>query len=86
MAKFIIGVDAFSNPESHEDEFITHTEHPKFIAEIIFAESHDLAGFKFDSLNMIWSEPCEKTELAAAVKEAKAAVEYYTQQSLLMEE
>ena len=86
MAKFIIGVDAFSNPEEHEEEFITHTEFPKFIAEIIFSESSDLAGFKFDSLKMLWNEDCEKKELTAALADAKNAVEYYTKQSLLMED
>ena len=53
MAKFIIGVDAFSDPEALEDEFITHTEYPRFVGEIVFVEARELAGFKFDSIKVI---------------------------------
>ena len=86
MTKFIIGVDAFSNPEALEDEFITHTQYPKFIAEIIFTESHDLIGFKLDSIKIIWNEPCEETVLAAAITEAKTAIQFYTEKTMLLEE
>lgn len=82
MAKFIIGIDAFSNPEELEEEFITHTEFPKFIAEIVFAESFDKLGFRMESLDIIWNEPCEKEELATAMKEAKEAIEFYTAKSM----
>lgn len=86
MTKFIIGVNAFSDPEGLEEEFITHTEYPRFIAEIIFMETQDKLGFKMESLDIIWNEPCNKEELAAAMKEAKKAVEYYTARSMELEE
>lgn len=85
MAKFIIGVDAFSDPEALEDEFITHTEYPRFVGEIVFVEAQELAGFKFDSINVIWNEKCEKADLAEAVREAQDAVKFYTQKSLLLD-
>ena len=83
MTKFIIGVDAFSDPESSEEvEFITHTQQPKFIAEIIFVESQNKVGFKMDSLKIIWNEPCEKKQLALAMVEAEKAIEFYTKKSM----
>lgn len=86
MAKFIIGVDAFSDPEALEDEFITHTEYPRFVGEIIFVEARELAGFKFDSINVLWNEKCEKADLEEALQEAQGAVKFYTEKSLLLEE
>ncbi len=86
MAKFIIGVDAFSDPEALEDEFITHTEYPRFVGEIVFVEARELAGFKFDSIKVIWNEKCEKAELNEVLAEAQAAIKFYTEKSLLLEE
>lgn len=85
MAKFIIGVDAFSDPEGLEDEFITHTEYPRFIGEIIFVEAQELAGFKFDSIKILWNEACDKADLNKALADAKTAIKFYTEKSLLLE-
>ncbi len=83
MAKFIIGVDAFSDPEGEgEQEFITHTEHPKFIAEIIFVETNDKLGFKFDSLKVLWKDDCKERELSLALSEAEKAIAFYTKKSM----
>ncbi len=87
MAKFIIGCDAFSDPDSLEEkEFITHTEFPRFIAEIIFVESDDEFGFILETLNVIWSEPCEKNQLDNALAQAGKAVAYYTEQTMALED
>lgn len=86
MVKFIIGVDAFSDPESSDEkEYITHTEYPRFIAEIFFVESKDKQGFKLDSINLLWSEVCEKNVLSAAMGEAEKAILFYTKKSMEME-
>lgn len=87
MTKFIIGVDAFSDPNAQEKEFITHTQFPKFFAEIIFVESQDQIGFSLDSLKVIWNEKCEKKDLDLAIKDARKAVEFYTEKTMsLMED
>lgn len=88
MTKFIIGVDAFSDPNSSgEKEFITHTQFPKFIAEIIFVETQNQIGFSLDSIKMIWNEKCEKKDLDMAIKDARKAVEFYTEKTMsLMED
>jgi hypothetical protein len=86
-AKFIIGIDAFSNPDNLEErEYITHTQTPKFVAEIIFEESDADFGFSLDSLNIIWSEPCDKQVLDAALKDAEKAIEYYTEQTMMLDQ
>lgn len=86
MTKFIIGVDAFSDPESSDEkEFVTHTQFPKFIAEIIFVESPDKLGFKLDSLKLLWNEACDKKELDLALSEASSAILYYTKKSMELE-
>ena len=83
MTKFIIGVDAFSDPESNDEkEFVTHTQFPKFIAEIIFIESSDKMGFKLDSLKLLWNEACDKNELDLALADAESAILYYTKKSM----
>lgn len=83
MTKFIIGVDAFSDPESSDEkEFVTHAEFPKFIAEIIFVESSDKLGFKLDSLKLLWNEACDKRELDVALADAEKAILYYTKKSM----
>lgn len=86
MTKFIIGVDAFSDPESSDEkEFITHTQYPKFIAEIIFVESSDNLGFQMESLTMLWNEPCEKKDLSQAIADAEKAILFYTKKSMELE-
>lgn len=86
MTKFIIGVDAFSDPESSDEkEFITHTQFPKFVAEIIFIESADKLGFKLDSLKLLWNEPCSANELDLALADAEKAILYYTKKSMELE-
>lgn len=86
MAKFIIGVDAFSDPESNEEkEYITHTQFPQFIAEIVFVESADKLGFKIDSLKIIWNQECEKSQLTQALEDAEKAIVYYTKKSMEMD-
>ena len=87
MAKFIIGIDAFSDPENLEEkEFITHTEHPRFVAEIIFVESDSDYGFSLDDLNIIWNEPCDQKVLDSALLEAEKAVDFYTDKTMALEE
>lgn len=86
QAKFIIGIDAFSNPDNLEEkEYITHTQTPKFIAEIIFEESDSDFGFSLESLDIIWSEACDKSVLDATLKEAEIAIQYYTEQTMMLD-
>ncbi len=86
MTKFIIGVDAFSDPDSSDEkEFVTHTQFPKFVAEIIFVESMDKLGFKLDSLKLLWNEACDKNELDLALGDASSAILYYTKKSMELE-
>ncbi len=86
MAKFIIGIDAYSDPESSQErEFITHTGYPKFVAEIIFIETQNKMGFTVDTLKLLWSEPCDKNDFGLAMSEAKKAIEYYTEKSMSIE-
>lgn len=87
MVKFIIGTDAFSDPDSlEESEFITHTEFPRFMAEIIFIESDDDYGFTVETLNVLWQEPCEKRDLDTAIAAARKAIDYYTEKSMALED
>ncbi len=86
MAKFIIGIDAFSDPDNLEEkEFVTHTEFPRFIAEIFFVESDGIFGFALDTINIIWNEPCDKNVLDAAVTAAGKAIEFYTEKTMTLE-
>lgn len=87
MSKFIIGIDAFSDPENLEEkEYITHTEFPRFIAEIIFIESDSLFGFSLESLNLIWNENCEKNDLTTALTLAEKAIAFYTEKTMTLED
>ena len=87
MAKFIIGIDAFSDPDSLEEkEFITHSEFPRFIAEIIFVESDADSGFSVESLNMLWNEACENKDLVTAKKAALEAIDFYTEKTMSLED
>lgn len=87
MAKFIIGCDAFSDPDSLEEkEFVTHTEFPRFVAEIIFVESDDDYGFTLETLNVIWNEPCDKRELDNALAAAGKAIAFYTEKTMGLED